>query len=70
MIPATPQQHGVAESRNRTLLEMVRPMMGQANLPISFWGDALLTATYILNYVPSKSVPTTPYELWTGAKPN
>ena len=49
---------------------MVRLMMAQANLPISFWGDVLLTATYILNCVPSKSVPTTPYELWTGAKPN
>ena len=45
-------------------------MMAQANLPISFWEDALLTATYILNRVPSKSIPTTPYELWTGAKPN
>ena len=70
MIPSTPQQNGVAERRNRTLLEMVRSMMAQANFPISFWGDALLTATYILNYVPSKSVPTTPYKLWTSAKPN
>lgn len=45
-------------------------MMVQTNLPISFWGDALLTATYILNKVPSKSVSSTPYELWTGHKPN
>ena len=49
---------------------MVRSMMAQANLPISFWGDALLTVAYILNRVPSKSVPTTQYELWTSAKPN
>ena len=69
-IPGTPQQNGVAKRRNCTLLEMVRSMMAQANLPISFWEDALLTATYILNRVPSKSIPTTPYELWTGAKPN
>ena len=69
-IPGTLQQNGVAERRNCTLLEMVRSMMAQANLPISFWEDALLTATYILNRVPSKSIPTTPYELWTGAKPN
>ena len=69
-IPGTPQQNGVAERRNLTLLEMVRSMMAQANLPISFWGDALLTATYILNRVPFKSVPTTQYELWTGAKAN
>jgi len=69
-IPGTPQQNGVAERRNRTLLEMVRSMMAQANLPIQFWGDALLTATYILNRVPTKSVSTTPYELWTKRKPD
>ena len=69
-IPGTPQQNGVAERRNRTLLEMVRSMMAQANLPISYWGDALLTAAYILNKVPSKSVPSTPYERWTGRKPD
>ncbi|KAL0391272.1 UNVERIFIED_CONTAM: Copia protein [Sesamum latifolium] len=68
-IPYTPQQNGVAERRNRTLLEMARSMMAQANLPISFWGDAILTAAYILNRVPSKSIPTTPYELWHGRKP-
>lgn len=69
-IPYTPQQNGVAERRNRTLLDMVRSMMAQANLPISYWGDALLTATYILNRVPSKSVPLTPYELWNNRKPS
>jgi transposase InsO family protein len=69
-MPRTPQQNGVAEKRNRTLLEMIRSMMAQANLPISYWGDTLMTAAYILNRVPSKSVPSTPYELWTGEKPN
>jgi len=69
-VPYTPQQNGVAERRNRTLLDMVRSMMAQANLSISFWGDALLTAAYILNRVPSKSVSTTPYELWNGRKPH
>ena len=68
-IPHTPQQNGVAERRNRTLLDMTRSMMAQANLPISFWGDALLTAAYILNRVPSQSVSSTPYELWKGEKP-
>ena len=38
--------------------------MVQANLPISFWRDALLYEAYIINRVPSKSVPSTPYELW------
>ena len=63
-IPDTPQQNDVIERMNRTLLKMVRSMMAQVNLPISFWGDALLTVAYILNHVPSKLVPTTPYELW------
>ena len=49
---------------------MVKSVMAQANLPISFWGDALSTAAYVLNRVPSKSVPSTPYELWNGNKPN
>ena len=50
------------------MLDMVRSMMVQANLLISFWGNALLTAAYILNRVPSKSVPSTPYELWNDEK--
>ncbi|GAV76144.1 hypothetical protein CFOL_v3_19619 [Cephalotus follicularis] len=49
---------------------MVRSMMAQANLPISFLGDALLTAAYILNRVPSQSVSSTPHELWNNQKPN
>ena len=63
IIPYTPQQNGVAEIRNKTLLDMVRSMMVQAKLPISFWGDAIMTATYILNRVPSKYVPSTQYEV-------
>ena len=58
--PYTPQQNGVAERRNKTLLDMTRSMMAQANLPISFWGDALLKVAYILNKVPSKLVSSTP----------
>lgn len=68
--PGTPQLNGVSERRNRTLLDMVRSMMSYTDLPISFWGYALETATYILNRVPSKSVPQTPYEIWNGKKPS
>ena len=68
--PRTPQQNGVAERRNRTLLEMVRSMMSYSDLPHSFWGYAIETANYILNLVPSKFVPLTPIELWTGHKPS
>ena len=68
--PGTPQQNGVAERRNRTLLDMVRSMMSYSSLPISFWGYALQTAVYILNVVPSKSIQKTPLELWNGHKPS
>ncbi|XP_037494707.1 uncharacterized protein LOC119370510 [Jatropha curcas] len=47
-------------------MDMVRSMMSYSDLPISFWGYAIETTTYILNLVPSKSVPKTPTELWTG----
>ena len=40
-------------------MDMVRSMMSYSDLPNSFWGHALETAAYILNLVPSKSVPTT-----------
>src|SRR3954468_22597139 len=52
------------------LIDMVRSMMAQASLSVSFWGDALLTAAYLLNRVPSKSIELTSYELWTGRKPD
>ena len=69
-MPGTPQQNGVAERCNRTLMEMVRSMMSHSSVPISLWGEALKTAMYILNKVPSKAVPKTPFELWTGRKPS
>ena len=49
---------------------MVRSMLSYSSLPISFWGYALETATYLLNLIPSKSVSKTPTELWNGRKPS
>ncbi|GJY73183.1 retrotransposon protein, putative, ty1-copia subclass [Tanacetum coccineum] len=67
--PYTPQNNGVSERRNRTLLDMVRSMMSQTTLPKSFWDYALETAARILNMVPSKKVDKTPYEIWHGQAP-
>ncbi|KAL0439044.1 UNVERIFIED_CONTAM: hypothetical protein Slati_2387400 [Sesamum latifolium] len=64
--PGTPELNGVAERRNRTLLDMVRSMMSFTELCLSFWGYALETAAKFLNIAPSKSVPWTPYEIWHG----
>ena len=65
----TPQHNGVSERRNRTLLDMIRSMMGFAGLPISLWGYAFESTCYLLNRVPSKFVAKTPYEIWIGRKP-
>ncbi|XP_075515579.1 uncharacterized protein LOC142550225 [Primulina tabacum] len=68
--PATPQQNGVSERRNRTLLDMVRSMLSFSKLSTSFWGYAIQTVIYLLNMVPSKSISKTPLELWNGRVPN
>ena len=67
--PGMPQQNGVAKRRNRTILDITRSMISYSELPVFLWDNALETVAYILNYVPSKSVPKTPRELWSGRKP-
>jgi len=69
-MPGTPQQNGVVERRNRTLMDMVRSMLSHNNVPKSLWMYSLKTAVHLLNRVPSKAVPKTPFELWTGRKPS
>jgi hypothetical protein len=49
-------------------MDMVRSMLSYSTLPISLWMEALKTAVHILNRLPSKLVPKTPYEMWTGRK--
>ena len=58
-----PAQNGVSKRRNRTLLDMVWSMQSNYNLPKSLWTEALKTVAYILNRVPNKVVPKTPFEL-------
>src|SRR3954468_17666421 len=68
--PGTPQRNGVSERRNRTFLDMVRSMVSQTDLPLSFWGYCLETTAFTVNRVPSKSVEKTLHEMWTGRKPS
>jgi hypothetical protein len=51
-------------------MDMVRSMLSYSDLPVKLWMEALKTAVHILNWVPNKSVPKTPYELWIGRKPS
>ena len=70
-VPKTPEQNGVAERMNRTLVETVRSMLTDAKLPHKFWGEALSTAVYLRNRSPTKAVKEmTPYEAWTTKKPS
>lgn len=69
--PYTPQHNGTAERKNRTLLNMVRSMLKTKRLPKYLWGEAVSTATYVLNRSPSKRLDgVTPEEAWSGKKPN
>jgi hypothetical protein len=65
-----PQQNGVAERQNCTLMDMVRSMLSYSDLLVKLWMEALKIVMHILNRVPSKSVPKSPYELWIGRKPS
>ncbi|GKD12733.1 putative ribonuclease H-like domain-containing protein, partial [Tanacetum coccineum] len=65
----TPQQNGVAERKNRTLIEAARTMLADSFLPNTFWAEAVSTACYVLNRVlVTKPQNKTPYELITGPK--
>nr|GEY48712.1 hypothetical protein [Tanacetum cinerariifolium] len=55
---------------NRTLKEMVTAMLISYEMSQDMWGEAILTATYLLNKIPRKEKEETPYELWMGRKPS
>ena len=69
--PHTPQQNGVAERYNRTLMDTVRSMMHGAGLKKHFWGEAIQTANYLRNISPTKGLKenVTPYDAYGGKKP-
>lgn len=65
----SPEQNGVAERKNRALIEMSRCLLIDAQLPHIFWGEAIATATHIQNLCLTRSTEATPYELWNNKKP-
>jgi len=68
--PYTPQHNGLAERRNRTILDMARSMLKEKRLPHEFWGEAVSTAVYVLNKCPTKKLGNrVPEEIWFDRKP-
>ncbi|GKA43558.1 putative ribonuclease H-like domain-containing protein [Tanacetum coccineum] len=68
-VARTPQQNGVAERKNRTLIEAARTMLADSKLPTTFWAEAVNTACYVQNRVlVIKPHNKTPYELFLGRK--
>ncbi|MCO5583421.1 hypothetical protein L7F22_037332 [Adiantum nelumboides] len=71
-MPYTPQQNGVAEWKNRTLMEMARCMLKATSLPYKLWMEADAYAAHVLrNRCPTRALKTiTPYESWYDRKPS
>jgi transposase InsO family protein len=69
--PYTPQQNGVVERKNRTLIDMARTMLGELKTPERFWSKVVNTACHAINRVYlHRLLKKTSYELLTGNKPN
>eukprot|EP00253_Pinus_taeda_P036700 PITA_36700 len=65
----TPQQNGVAERKNRTIMDMARSMLKAKHLPNDYWAEAVNCEAYILNRCPTKAVMNkVPKEAWSGRK--
>jgi len=65
----TPEQNGVSERLNRSLVTVARAMLQGAGLPARFWGDAVITACYLRNRTPIGPDGKTPEEAYSGKKP-
>ena len=67
--PYTLEQNGVAEQKNRTVVEMARSMMAASGISKEFWAEGVATTVYLLNISPTKAVRNqTSYEAWKGRK--
>lgn len=68
--PYTPEQNGMSERMNRTVVEKAKCMLFDANLDKKFWAEAVNTAVYLRNRSLVSGLEKTPFEMWTGSKPD
>lgn len=68
--PYTPEQNGMIERMNRTIVEKSRCLLFDANLKKELWAEAVNTSVYLYNRSSVSGIKTTPFEAWTGQKPN
>jgi transposase InsO family protein len=66
--PYSPESNGIAKRKNRMLTDLVNTMLDTAGLSKAWWGEALLTASHVLNRIPNRNKETTPYKYWVGRK--
>ena len=69
-VPYTPEQNGMAERTNRTILDKTRCLLFDAKLPKQYWAEAVNCAVYLMNRSPVNNLDKTPEEIWSGRKPS
>src|SRR5579859_6948889 len=67
--PYSPDQNGVAERANRTIMKRVKAIIAEFKLDKRLWMELAETVVYLKNRSPTSAVTTTPYEMWHGNKP-
>ena len=69
--PRTPPQNGIAERRNRSIMDCARTLMMEKNIALKYWREVVSTVVYTLNHVQvKKGTHSTTFKLWYGYSPN
>uniref|UniRef100_A0A8D8QIU2 Copia protein n=1 Tax=Cacopsylla melanoneura TaxID=428564 RepID=A0A8D8QIU2_9HEMI len=69
-MPYTPEQNGVSERFNRTIVEKARAMLLEAKCGKELWGEACMAACYVINRIPTSATEKVPAEIWFNHRQN